>query len=335
MGWRRRGFTLVELLVVLAIVAILVSLLLPAVQAARETARQVQCANHLKQIGLALHLYVNARGSFPPACIVATYAADVTNIATCVECYDPWREASSSAVAANKHGTSWMLLILAYLEERDIAGQWDYRKSVSGNAALATIDIATFYCPSRRNRVRPYDPPLLLSSWKGGGTDYGGCIGRRDGFVNQITNHHRFVDTDVSGLLATHGGIFRQNHVSRPSDIRDGKSNTIMTGELQRLVPAPGATGKNVYNCTSYDGWPLGGVATLFSTATERTANRSPGGMNNSFFESPGSEHPGGAHFGLADGSVRFLSESIDYRDNKALFPLLGSMADGLVVQLP
>jgi prepilin-type processing-associated H-X9-DG protein len=332
---------LVELLVVVTIIGILVALLLPAVQAAREAARRMQCSSHLKQIGLALHGYAQAHGGFAPGCIVSTIASDVSNPATCFECYDTWAEASDGSVSAYRHGTSWMLAVLPYLEQENVYRQWQFQQSVLGNAACATRDINIYYCPSRRNGRRAEDPPMLVSTWTGGGNDYGGCIGRRDGWVNQIPCHHRFVSNDVSGLLRTHRGVFSPNYATPLSDIYDGTSNTIMTGELQRLVPEAGATGKDVYNRTSYDGWALGGVATLFSTATEIRANRSPGGMNNRFFESPGSEHSGGAYFGMADGSVHFVSDKIDSdseaeeKDNTALFPLLGSMADGQIAQLP
>ena len=76
---------------------------------------------------------------------------------------------------------------------------------------------------------------------------------------------------------------------------------------------------------TSQDGWALGGVATLFTTAMSETGGTyQTGGMNNNFFESPGSDHPGGAHFGMADSSVHFLNDSIDHQ----VFSYLGAMAD-------
>jgi prepilin-type N-terminal cleavage/methylation domain-containing protein/prepilin-type processing-associated H-X9-DG protein len=331
-----RAFTLVELLVVISIVGVLTALLLPAVQAAREAGRRLQCANQLKQIGLALHHYCQSHGGFPPGCIVSTYGGGV-NPATCVECYDIWTEAGDTTPAANKHGTSWLLQTLPLLEQSDLTAQWDYGKSVVGNAAVAAVDIPMLYCPSRRQHVRSEDAAMLVAGWRSGGTDYGGCIGRRDGWQNTLTQHHRFVSSDVSGRPQTHVGLFRPNHPTRPTDITDGASNTIMIGELQRLWPESGATGKDVYDRTSYDGWAFGGVATLFSTATEIKAVRSPGGMNNHFFESPGSDHPGGAQFGMADGSVHFLSETIDKdsAENDSLFPLLGSIADGMIAQLP
>ena len=107
--------------------------------------------------------------------------------------------------------------------------------------------------------------------------------------------------------------------------IRDGASNTIMTGELQRLDGS-------VEQRTSQDGWALGGVATLFTTAIKETdGTYQTGGLNNNFFESPGSDHPNGAHFGMADGAVHFINNSID----KQVFYHLGAMADGRVAQVP
>jgi hypothetical protein len=103
---------------------------------------------------------------------------------------------------------------------------------------------------------------------------------------------------------------------------------------MQRLRPIPGGSGAaQTYNRTSYDGWAVGGVATLFNVATDPERSNT-GGLNNLFFESPGSDHLGGAFFAMGDGSVRFVSEFVDAKDNGAVFPLLGSIKDGGIASI-
>jgi prepilin-type N-terminal cleavage/methylation domain-containing protein len=312
------GFTLVELLVVITIIGVLIGMLLPAVQSAREAARRTQCVNQLKQIGLALHNYEQCHGGFPPGCIVSVLG-DPGYSGT----FDPWTEATSTA--PGMHGDSWMLQILPFLEQSNLYAGWNFSKNVNNNAAVAEQNIPGFYCPSRRNALRkPDDPKRMLStSWTGGGTDYGGCLGAGNGWVNS-TKAHRFDDTrnaDQSWYKPTLIGVFSPNVATRCSDIKDGLSNTIMTGEMQRLYDMT-----TNYRAVSQDGWALGGVATLFTTAgTESGGTYQTGGLNNNFFESPGSDHAGGAHFGLTDGSVHFISDTIDHQ----IFYYLGARADG------
>jgi prepilin-type N-terminal cleavage/methylation domain-containing protein len=314
-----RAFTLVELLVVIAIIGILIALLLPAVQAAREAARRIRCANQVKQIGLALHNYAGAMGVLPPGCIVSTGTPPA---------WEPWQEAKAAS-GQNLHGTSWMLHVLPYLEQHSIYDRWDFTQNVVGNDQVAQTDISTFYCPTRRNGIRSEDRPHLPGySWTRGGNDYGGCIGSGNGWTN---DSYRYFTAPESGNEAEHwqyptrAGIFLPNTSARFADVCDGTSCTIMIGELQRLVSPPSGV-------SSVDAWAAGGVATLFTTNNcEKHGKYQTGGMNNLFFESPGSDHPGGAHFGMADGSVHFLSETID----KQIFCYLGSMADGHTAQVP
>ena len=128
-------------------------------------------------------------------------------------------------------------------------------------------------------------------------------------------------------------GIFVPNRATPVTDISDGMSKTIMIGEMQRLHPLAGATGLDKSRRTSNDGWATAGVATLFSNmvAGEDTDTGAPGGFNNWHFESAGSEHPLGANFGFADGSVHFIDENID----SLLYSYLGSMADQKMIQTP
>ncbi len=335
---RRPGFTLVELLVVIAIIGILIGLLLPAINAARESGRRSACINNERQIALALMNHLNEQQVFPAGCIASLTMGGP-------QLFDTWTEAKSVAEGAKMHGQSWMLAILPYLEYDYLFKQWDNRRAVAGNGKVSFTDIRTFYCPTRRSALRPGDATwMVVQTAPGGGTDYGGCMGRVNGWKNDVAQYnHRFEDltTNISQPLEPNGnpvsdvallrGIFRPNYKTKLPDIIDGASHTIMIGELQRLQPVPGDT---TGGTTSFEGWAFGNCSSLFCTATD-PGHSNPGGMNNGFFESPGSLHPGGAVFGMADGSIHFISENIDASNNDGVFPLLGSMADGAIVQLP
>ena len=228
-------------------------------------------------------------------------------------------------------------------EEPKVFKEWDFNYGIAYNAENgskpAVCEIKDFYCPTRRSAFRPgIDNPMMLAdSWSGGGTDYGGCAGRHAAFTNQTgynlcdaTMYYEpnfypapFKDK-TDDTEAKRWGIFgRVNVGTKFDEIEDGTSNTIMTGELQRIPTA------------SKDGWAIGGPATLFTTGammspegedpTSVAATTTGALMDNRFWGSPGSDHSGVVCFGIADGSVRSLSVSMDPN----VFALLGSMADG------
>lgn len=151
----RNGFTLVELLVVIAIIGILVALLLPAVQAARESARRLQCSNHLKQIGLSIQNFHNSYDKIP-------------------------------ASRARCFSGSWCNLLWPYVEEGTITSSWDYsRPADQQKKTVLETDVAIYYCPTRRS-----PPQRSLSSGSspvvGALTDYAGVGG--DGSIKTTSN---------------------------------------------------------------------------------------------------------------------------------------------------
>lgn len=317
----RHGFTLVELLVVIAIIALLIALLMPAVQSARESARRIQCANNLKQLGMALQSYHQSKGEFPEG--------SVSQQATS---FNPWNDASDTS-GAGLHGTSWMLAVLPQLEQANLFNQWNFSTNVLGNAAVAQQNVAGFYCPSRRSGLRSGDNSRMISTgWTGGGTDYGGCAGGANLFTNSVPHPWASVNSNIGDEWhkANRRGPFRPNQSVSVANMLDGTSNTILVGELQRL-----SIGSPIPDRASQDGWAVGGMATVFGTNDKElscSSNcRQTGGMNNFFFENPGSEHLGGATFGMADGSTHFISENVD----SILLRNLGCMRSGEIKALP
>jgi prepilin-type processing-associated H-X9-DG protein len=161
----------------------------------------------------------------------------------------------------------------------------------------------------------------MFQNWEHGGTDYGGCAGGCNGWHNCRSGgkllHETFNVPDGNRCGGLTRGIFATNDSVDIGDVMDGTTHTIMTGELQRLY-RPGHDDE-----ISQDGWAVGGVATMFSTCSDRCQ-----GLNSDFFEEPGSDHGGGANMGMADGSVRFVSETISVIVLKALGTM--NFGDGL-----
>tara|TARA_R110002095_G_scaffold2463_6_gene10050 strand:- start:6402 stop:7400 length:999 start_codon:yes stop_codon:yes gene_type:complete len=305
----KRGFTLIELLVVIAIIAILIALLLPAVQQAREAARRSTCKNNMKQIALALHNYHETHRVFPPGAIATTATSSA---------YDAWRDAGSTS-GSGLHGTSWLVQILPFVDQSVIYDKWNFNTNVMGNRNAAETNLPVFYCPTRRSKVRRLDEQLMISEnpvssatpvtltkpFIKGGCDYGACIGGGNGWSDGDIIHptHRMTSEIGSFGGGTGGflGMFSVNSDTAIRDIDDGISNTIMTGEVMKLHGSTAPT-------RSQDGWAVGGVSTMFDTGI---SGGTSGGFNNNFYQSAGSDHVGGAHFGFADGSVHFLSENM------------------------
>jgi prepilin-type N-terminal cleavage/methylation domain-containing protein len=337
---KRAGFTLVELLVVIAIIGILVALLLPAIQAARESARRTQCSNQLRQLALACMTYESSHKYLPP---YATMDCNFDLNGLSTGC--GLKAEMMTLNKEGKRGHSWITEILSELEEQALANRYNRKFSPLHNIVnngFQIVDIPTLYCPTRRRAVESQEQQYMLLTVLGpnenpnpisdlnifvGGTDYGAAVGAGNCMSN--TTKEPLIGYGCAGVSG--GGAspltpLKKGAGSSLATVLDGTSHTIMLGELQRIWAlegdprfVAGGMGDSGYPAgRSEDGWLFGGPATMFGTAVTATIDAvgdnmdSAGGLNSWFFEHPGSEHVGGANLAYADASVQFVNEDID-----------------------
>ncbi len=291
---RRSAFTLVELLVVIAIIGILVALLLPAVQAAREAGRRMQCSNNLKQIGLALHNFENTYKFLPPGAIsgdVSTDAHVAFRIPTRVQ-----------------HG--WAVFLLPFMEQQAVYDKYDFRRDWRAiqNAEVRQTSLAVFKCPSTPEQGR-VDTQVI----GGYGTvisavsDYG-----VDNAINTALYALRVID--YPSFQSPHG-VMRVNEIHRFSDISDGLSNTMWIFEDAGRPYHYIADHVRADGTVSGTGW-ANRDNEYITHGYNFQGTGSPGGCavncsnNNEIY----SFHPVGAQGIVGDGSVRFISETVDIR---------------------
>ncbi|QEL15721.1 DUF1559 domain-containing protein [Limnoglobus roseus] len=313
-GRSRSGFTLIELLVVIAIIAILIGLLLPAVQKVREAAARAKCANNLKQFGIGLHAYHDTNGNLPPGCenTVLPKPNPVGNTTTI-------------------QGTSWLVYVLPQMEQAPLFAKWDFTKTYSdaaNSANVGDIVVPNNYCPSGPGPKQYLDPNAGVTT--NPSTHYYGVMGP-GGATNPTTNtigtatySYTVGSPAANGAWSAHGmlsqfqtvaGSVSTNRTVRLTDVSDGTSNTLMVGELSRQIPST-----NPATASHYRTWTRGnnGGAGACKCVTNSINSTFYNGSNNFNDISFGSQHTGGCNFGMGDGTVRFVRDTVDLSIYKA-----------------
>lgn len=288
-----RGFTLVELLVVIAIIGILVGLLLPAVQAAREAARRMQCSNNLKQLGLAIHNHESAYGRLPAG----------------------W----NSTKVDGDPGWGWTAALLPHMEGSTIFQQIDMKLAIADplHEPVRLHSMATFHCPSDTGEN-------IFEIGEGHGHGHGHPNpGTTPTSVDDGDKLFPIAKSNYVGVFGTFeledapfngDGIFFGNSRTKFRDVRDGLSNTLMVGERDSRL------GGSVWH--GFIAEASEPAARVVGVADH--APNDPGGH----FEDFRSYHTGGVNFLKADGSVRMYSQTMD----QATYQGMATVAGGEVI---
>ena len=312
------GFTLVELLVVIAIVGILVALLLPAIQSARECARRMQCCNNLKQIGTATHLYHDAYGTFPPPKILSGRGGLVAGSSTSSE--------SAPQEGRTTLGSTFALL-LSFLEQDNLFQQFDITKSVTDpvNMAITERTMPIYMCPSMSlQREVP-------------SRECGECLGPGSYIISAMVVEPAYAKREDPYGPGTMNGAFAypppagSRYHLPAAKITDGLSNTILIGEIDYGMPdwqwngqggCEGEMGGNFHWAQSYQLLAWGHMS--YSKREKATPEKKPmypdlfnaSRLNlyntNAIWTVFRSDHPGGVHFVMLDGSVHFITDDAD-----------------------
>jgi prepilin-type N-terminal cleavage/methylation domain-containing protein/prepilin-type processing-associated H-X9-DG protein len=308
---RRSAFTLVELLVVIAIIGILVGLLLPAVQAAREAARRMQCSNNLKQLALSLHNYESAHKTFPPGSVVPNTGG----------AYPPAAPGSNGSRTA---GYSWSMMVMPYIEQTalydsTIGVQPLLGRVVATPASLPLLQrtVSSFRCPSDTGEVLnvlPSESHFIFglevpgSPWYIDGRTAGPKVALATS--NYVAMHHHRQHEYLGGQLFFDGG-FGPNKVTKIANITDGTTNTICVGERAYKV------GNVIMGAALWAGCAAAGHDDCIDDAwaTARSPINPTQGVYNKYAKQQAlsSNHTGGAQVALFDGSVRFLTQNLDF----------------------
>jgi len=312
------GFTLVELLVVIAIIGLLVGLLLPAVQAARESARRSNCSNNIKQLALGLLQHHDAKRAFPPAFLATNnYRAGMTD-------------------ATYGCGISWIAYVLPFIEQSALFSRINFdianiTNASDPNSALAvSTRVAELYCPSvaQESDVRASGAANPTAAART--MNYFGIAGVvvPSTLASTYPNYrnagaYAYAQKPSHGVfgLAASGAPYQPRSFSA-KDITDGLSKTYLLGEISWTGMGKMGNSSTLSFLTGYNAYGQGqfvnAVRNIWYSGPINLSNVTvqAGGTVPSDFQynnlNWGSNHPGGTHFVMADGSAAFVAESID-----------------------
>ena len=332
---KRSGFTLVELLVVIAIIGILIAMLLPAVQAAREAARRMQCTNQLKQLAIACHNFADTGSQLP-------YGRK----------YDMW------------DSYTWTQLVLPFIEQQTVYDDY-YTLLERGHDVYTTNGplgsdprkrnarqtiISTFCCPSD---IAPQGNQLDTPAYGYYRYNYQACAGSGDMYGETVDSTDGPWGIGVFGIKHSQSFDETSSLGSTFADISDGTSNTLLLAE-EVIAPASeswgGPMGATLYG--NMGGSLFSAAQTPNSTAPDRPIGGCPHDFGITGYQPPclslganawstpsgagaytaaRSMHPGGVNAALADGSVNFFSDEIDLY----AWRCMGTRSGGEVVDMP